>query len=100
MEGTCPRAPAPCRRQGLLAWALLALLLLLQGALFQRRLERELAGAIPRGYDQAAFLSASYRVYDVVESQGLVAGLRFSLALPVPNGWLLHTHGALLCCLL
>jgi hypothetical protein len=79
-----------------LGWVVVALLLVVEWALFVRFFERELAPAYPTGYDQAAYLGQTYETYDVMVRDGLRAGLVHGIKMAVANNLMLHLQGALL----
>jgi hypothetical protein len=94
MQG--PQAPTAGPGRGALAWAGLALLLLLEYALFREFVVREVAWSYPANHDQVVYLLQAYDTHDHVLDHGVRQGLVHGLLLPSPNGCLIHLEAALL----
>ena len=90
------RIVRPHKLTGILGWVIVALLLVLQWAMFVRFTHRELLGAYPTGHDQAVYLSQTYEVFDFIAKEGLSDGVRHGLFMRLPQGTMLHVQGALL----
>jgi len=75
-------------------------LLVIEYVLFRDHVQCEIAWAYPTGYDQCAYLSQSYEIYERIVQGGLRQGLAHGVAMPVPNGMMLHVQGGLLFLLL
>ncbi len=84
MNGTGNQAPS---RWG---WFAVAFLLLVQWLLFRQSIEREGLGFLPEGFDQCAYLNASYQTYDVMMKSGFWAGLEWGFTHKNSSGLLLH----------
>jgi hypothetical protein len=77
-------------------WLVLALLILLQWALFRQFALREVVWAYPTYNDQVTYLSLSYETYEQILSKGLPSGLWHGLSVRVPNGIMIHLQASLL----
>jgi hypothetical protein len=87
--------PTPTSRRAL-GWGAVAVLLVLQYALFRQFVTREIAWAYPAHHDQIVYLLQAYDTHEHVLDEGLRRGLAYGLHLPSPNGCLIHVEAALL----
>ena len=87
-----PPAASPSRA----GWAVLALLLVLEWALFSQYARREIVWAYPACSDQTVYLGEAYETYQAVLDRGLVAGLWEGVRRRTPQGMLLRPEAALL----
>src|ERR1700728_275146 len=90
-----PQSPWVARRG--LAWVIIAGMAIVEYLLFAHIACREVTWFVPTAYDQCAYLSHTYDVYQKCQSEGLLPGLWYGLSLPIPNGALFHVMAALLC---
>jgi hypothetical protein len=79
-----------------LAWAGVALGLLLEYGLFRQYALREIVWAYPAVHDQTQYLTVSYDIYEHLLNDGFKSGLNYGLHLPAPTGMLLHVQAAVL----
>jgi hypothetical protein len=77
-------------------WWILVLLLLLEAGLYGQHALRDVVSGHPLGYDQSAYLTKSYRIYDSFRTDGLGTGLRKAFKEPAPTGMLQPILAALL----
>jgi len=87
---TAIEAP-PVRRSARLLWLGLALLLVVQYALFRHHVRTEVAWAYPPLYDQTSYLTEAYDTHERIKDRGLAEGLRETFVeRPLPNGVLFN----------
>jgi hypothetical protein len=77
-------------------WLFFALFLCLQFALFFQSATRQLAFIYPTGWDQTAYLSESFEIYDQMQTDGIGRGLLRAVTAPIPQGKLLQIEAAVL----
>ncbi|HEV8268887.1 MAG TPA: hypothetical protein VGR00_11650, partial [Thermoanaerobaculia bacterium] len=80
--------------RGLSARLGLALLLVLELALFLRHARREIVPFYPTRHDQATYLGEAYETREAIRAEGLGRGLATGIARSTPNGILLQAEGA------
>jgi hypothetical protein len=84
------------RRDGLIGWALLALVLCGHWLLFAAYVRREVAWWYPPNYDQTAVLQLTYSTYEEIRRDGPWPALVHALRTLPPTGATLHLEAAFL----
>jgi hypothetical protein len=78
------------------AWLIaLGILLVIEIQIFHSFVAQDVVGFLPTGYDQAAYLTDTYQIYESMHTNGLVAGFAGALVRPAPQGILLGPLTAL-----
>jgi hypothetical protein len=81
-------------------WTGLAVLLVLEYALFRQAALRDVVPTYPRAFDQVQYLTDSYDTYERIRQLGLGSGLVGGATLRPPQGFFVHLEAALLFLLL
>jgi hypothetical protein len=89
-------ALAPPAGKRLTPWLAVAALVLLQYGLFAESVRREIAWFVPTNCDQCVYLNISYRVYEVMLSDGVFVGIKHGLSEHLANGSLFQVFVPLL----
>jgi hypothetical protein len=90
-------------RSAMLPWLALALLLVFEFRHFRQFAEREVVWCYPTGFDQASYLSRSYRTFERIVTHGVIDGVTHGLwdeKNEKPNGALIEVEASVLYLLL